>query len=125
MSVDVTALIQSWKKEPEFVRRVVGMVFSHHGLVRGTRRSDAKGVTRLVATPAQERIESLRREYEQYPGIYRIAVEAYGGSLEPADPLPCLVVAGDIREHVKPVLAELLDRIKAEGVKKEESVVAE
>jgi hypothetical protein len=36
-----------------------------------------------------------------------------------------LVVAGDIREHVKPVLAELLDRIKAEGVKKEESVVAE
>jgi len=122
--MDVTALIQTWKQEPEFVRRV-GMVLSHHGLVRGTRRSDGKGVTRLVATPDQEHIESLRREYEQYPGIYRIAVEAYGGSLEPGDPLLCLVVAGDIREHVKPVLAELLDRIKAEGVKKEESVVAE
>lgn len=122
--MDVAALIQSWKKEPEFVRRV-GMVLSHHGMVRGTRRSDGKSVTRLVVTPDQERIEALRCEYEQYPGIYRIAVDAHEGSLEPGDPLLELVVAGDIREHVKPVLAELLDRIKAEGVKKEESVVAE
>lgn len=33
------------------------------------------------------------------------------------DPL-FIIVAGDVRENVKPVLAKLLDRIKAEAVTK-------
>ncbi len=32
-----------------------------------------------------------------------------------------LIVAGDIRENVKPVLSALLDRIKSEAVKKTEN----
>jgi len=35
----------------------------------------------------------------------------------------CIVVAGDLREHIKPVLSELLDRIKAEAVCKREITV--
>ena len=42
------------------------------------------------------------------------------GLLKPGDDLLFLVVAGDIREHVKATFAELLDRIKAEAVIKQE-----
>jgi len=79
----------------------------------------------LIVTPDYSRIEELRKEFEQHPGIYKIAVEAFGGTLKPGDALLNLVVAGDIREHVKPVLSTLLDKIKAEAVVKEEISVAE
>ena len=36
------------------------------------------------------------------------------------DDLLFLIVAGDIRENVKPALGELLDRIKSEAVTKQE-----
>ena len=45
------------------------------------------------------------------------------GRLKPGDDLLFIIVAGDIRENVKPVLAELLDRIKAEAVTKSETKV--
>jgi len=56
------------------------------------------------------------------PGIYKILVEAKSGRLKPGDDLLFMVVAGDIRENVKPVLAELLDRVKAEAVNKSEKM---
>ncbi|MFA6687564.1 MAG: molybdenum cofactor biosynthesis protein MoaE [Desulfuromonas sp.] len=113
------ALIQEWKQGPDFVKHV-GMVLSHHGLVRGTTRVGGAPVECVRVTPDNARIEALRCEFERRPGIYRIAAKACEGCLYPGDNLLYLVVAGDIREHVKPVLAELLDRIKAEAVQKEE-----
>ena len=65
-------------------------------------------------------MEQLRQEYLQRPGIYEIVIEARSGRFQPGDDLLFLLVAGDLREHVKPVLAELLDRIKAEAVGKRE-----
>jgi molybdopterin synthase catalytic subunit len=47
-------------------------------------------------------------------------VEAKSGRLKPGDDLLFIIVAGDIRENVKPVLSDLLDRIKSEAVKKTE-----
>ena len=41
-------------------------------------------------------------------------------SNQPGDDLLFILVAGDVREHIKPVLAELLDRVKAEAVTKKE-----
>ncbi len=111
--------INTWKKDPEFVKRV-GMILCHNGIVRGTTREGGKPVTRVRVTPDQEKIAALRAEYEQAPGIYRVAVEAHGGELNPGDDLLFILVAGDIRENVKATLAELLDRIKSEAVKKEE-----
>jgi molybdopterin synthase catalytic subunit len=49
-----------------------------------------------------------------------VLVEAKSGTLQPGDALLFIVVVGDIRENVKPVLAELLDRIKSEAVSKTE-----
>ena len=52
--------------------------------------------------------------------IFAIVAQAEEGLLKPGDDLLFLVVAGDIREHVKATFAELLDRIKAEAVIKQE-----
>ena len=117
--MDIQKQIDTWKQDPEFVKRV-GMILCHNGIVRGTTRTGAQPVAAVRVTPDQTRIEALRAEYEQAPGIYRVAVEAHGGELIPGDDLLYILVAGDIRENVKAVLAELLDRIKAEAVHKEE-----
>jgi molybdopterin synthase catalytic subunit len=117
--MDITAAIAAMKREPGFARNV-GMVLVHNGVVRGWSRADGAAVSAVEVTPDPARVEALRREYEGRPGIWRILVEAHGGRLVPGDDLLFILVAGDIREHVKPVLAELLDRLKAEAISKVE-----
>lgn len=107
------------KKDPEFSRNV-GMVLVHNGVVRSWSREDRAAVSRIEVRANSEKIESLRREYEGKPGIYKILVEARSGILAPGDDLLFIIVAGDLRENVKPVLSELLDRIKSEAVTKRE-----
>ena len=65
-------------------------------------------------------LDAICRELEQQPGIFCIHAEAVEGELKPGDDVLFLVVAGDIREHVKATFSELLDRIKAEAVIKQE-----
>lgn len=74
----------------------------------------------LEVTPDQTVIDALVREYSSRPGIFRIVVEAWAGRFQPGDDLLFIIVAGDVRQHVNPVLAEILERIKAEGVRKRE-----
>ena len=105
------------KKDPEFSRNV-GMVLVHNGIVRSWSREDRTPVALLDVQADLDKIESLRREYEAKPGIYKILVEAKSGRFSPGDDLLFIIVAGDIRENVKPVLAELLDRIKSEAMTK-------
>ncbi len=117
--MDITQAIQKMKQEPGFAEHV-GMILVHNGVVRAWSRKDRTGVSMVEVSPDLNRIEELRREYEKKPGIFKVLVEARQGSLTPGDDLLFIVVAGDIRENVKPVLAELLDRIKAEAVVKTE-----
>ncbi|MEW5773449.1 MAG: molybdenum cofactor biosynthesis protein MoaE [Thermodesulfobacteriota bacterium] len=118
--MDISATIAELKKDPEFAARV-GMVLVHNGIVRGTSRKDGRAVTCVDVSPDRARISELCREYEARPGIYRVLAEAASGRLNVGDDLLFIVVAGDFRENVKPVLAELLDRIKAEAVVKQET----
>jgi len=117
--MDITRTLAQLKKDPGFAKNV-GMVLIHNGIVRAWSRQDGSPVSSIDVTPDHERIEALRREYEQKPGIYEVIVEAKSGTLKPGDDLLFIIVAGDIRENVKPVLAELLDRIKSEAVMKTE-----
>ena len=121
--MDISRTIAELKQDPGFAENV-GMVLVHNGTVRAWSRKDRETCTSLKVTPNRQRIEELRKEYEQKPGIYRIVVEALEGEFAPGDDLLFIIVAGDIRENVKPVLAELLDRIKAEAVSKEEIKVS-
>lgn len=117
--MDITRTIADLKKEPGFADNV-GMILVHNGVVRGWSRDDGKNVSAVEVAVNEEKVESLRREYEGRPGIYKILIDFRSGTLRPGDDLLFILVAGDIRENVKPILSELLDRVKAEAVRKTE-----
>ena len=117
--MDISKTISELKARPDFAEHV-GMLLIHNGTVRSWSRKDHAAVKNLEVVPDRQKIMALRDEYVQCEGIYEILIEANEGVLAPGDDLLFIVVAGDIREHVKPVLAELLERIKAEAVSKRE-----
>jgi molybdopterin synthase catalytic subunit len=117
--MDISKTIAGLKTRADFSDKV-GMILVHNGTVRGWSRNDRATVGSLSVKVDLGQTEALRQEFLQYPGIYDIVVEAHEGLLQPGDDLLFIVVAGDIREHVKPVLSDLLERIKSEAVSKEE-----
>ena len=117
--MDITKAIAELKKEPGFAENV-GMMLVHNGVVRAWSRGDKKTVTSVNVKPDRAKMEAIRKEMEKREGIFRILVDANEGELMPGDDLLFLVVAGDIRENVKAVFSELLDRVKSEAVVKVE-----
>ncbi len=107
------------KKTPGFEDNV-GMILIHNGVVRSWSRNDRSTVTTLEVTPDIEKIERLRQEYLKREGIFDIIIKANSGTFKPGEDLLFIIVAGDIREKIKPVLAELLDRVKSEAISKKE-----
>jgi len=122
--MDISQVIQELKKESGF-KDNVGMVLVHNGVVRGRPRHGETTVTGLEVAPDEAVIEKLRRKHEQRPGIFRIVVQAEKGRFEPGDDLLFIVVAGDIRENVHPVLADLLNDIKSQAMHKTEFTAQE
>lgn len=119
--MDISKTIAELKKRPDFNDNV-GMMLIHNGTVRNWSRKDRRRVTALETTVDEQLVEQLRQEYKQYPGIYEILIETHSGRFQPGDDLLFILVAGDLREHIKPVLSELLDRVKAEAVSKREVI---
>jgi len=91
-------------------------------VVRNWSREDHSNVKGLETKVDHELIEKIRQKYLKKPGIYEIIIETDSGSFQPGDDLLFIIVAGDLREHIKPVLSELLDRVKAEAVSKKEII---
>ena len=120
--MDISKKIAAMKQDPAFAENV-GMVLIHNGTVRGWSRADHSPVSRIEVAADKDKVEQIRREIEQMEGIFKVVVEAHSGSMQPGDDLLFLIVAGDIRENVKPALALLLDRIKAEAISKNEICV--
>ncbi len=118
--MDISKTIAAMKQDPEFAENV-GMVLIHNGTVRGWSRGDHSPVSKIEVTADEDKVEQIRTQIEQMEGIFRVVVEAHSGVMQPGDDLLFLIVAGDIRENVKPSLALLLDRIKAEAISKKES----
>lgn len=117
--MDISKRIAELKQEPGFAENV-GMVLAHNGVVRAWSRQDGASVGRVAVLVDQDKAEAIRREIESRPGIFRAVVEARSGEFKPGDDLLFLVVAGDLRENVKPALSDLLDRIKSEAITKQE-----
>lgn len=117
--MNLTNAIAELKKEPGFTENV-GMILIHNGVVRGWSRKDKNTVTAVEVHPDHDKIKALCAEFEKRPGIWRARAQANEGQLVPGDDLLFIIVAGDIRENVKPALADLLDRIKSEAVHKKE-----
>jgi molybdopterin synthase catalytic subunit len=117
--MDISKTIAELKSRPDFSQNV-GMLLIHNGTVRSWSRKDRSAVQSIEVLPDHHKIEALRDEFLQHEGVYEIIIEANEGMLLPGDDLLFIIVAGDIRENVKPVLAELLDRVKSEAVRKRE-----
>ncbi|MCM0756326.1 molybdenum cofactor biosynthesis protein MoaE [Desulfovibrio aminophilus] len=117
--MDISAAIAKLKTEPGFTENV-GMILVHNGVVRGWSRANRENVVAVDITSDEERMNALCEEIQKRPGIFRVLAECRSGLLKPGDDVLFLIVAGDIRENVKPALADLLDRIKAEAVTKRE-----
>lgn len=119
--MDISKTIAELKKRPDFNENV-GMILVHNGTVRAWSRHNRQAVLALETSVDEAKIAQLRREYLVWPGIYEILIEAQSGCFAPGDDLLFILVAGDIRENIKPVLATLLDRIKAEAICKKETL---
>jgi len=117
--MDISQTITELKKRPDFTDHV-GMILIHNGTVRNWSRRDHGRVTALETKVDEALVEKLRQEYKQKPGIYEIIIETRSGRFQPGDDLLFIIVAGDLRENIKPVLSELLDRVKAEAISKKE-----
>ncbi len=117
--MDVSKAIQELKNKPGFQDNV-GMILIHNGVVRNWSRGDKKTVKELKVTPDYEIIEKIRQEFLNAPGIFDIVIKANAGVFKPGDDLLFIIVAGDIRENIKPVLSDLLDRVKSEAMTKKE-----
>ncbi len=115
----ITKELEKLKKEPGFADNV-GMILIHNGVVRGWSRQNKETVIAIEITPDHEKIAALAKEFESWPGIFRVKAHAYEGKMVPGDDVLFLIVAGDIRENVKSALSGLLDRVKAEAVSKKE-----
>lgn len=117
--MDISKTIEELKATPGFADNV-GMMLIHNGVVRGWSRKETGTVETVEISVDAARVEAVRQEIEQRPGIFRVVVEYREGALQPGDDVLFLIVAGDIRENVIPALSDLLNRVKAEAVSKKE-----
>jgi molybdopterin synthase catalytic subunit len=115
--MQLTALIDRIKSYPDYAK--VGMILCHNGVVRGTSR-DGRPVSGLTVTVDREALDSILAEQKQRPGIVDILVEIREGSLKVGDDVMVIVVAGDLRDHVIPVLEDTLNAIKKRVTRKTE-----
>jgi molybdopterin synthase catalytic subunit len=115
--MDINALIDKIKSREDYSK--VGMILCHNGVVRGSSR-DGSPVSRVDVKADLDVINAIVAEQKKRPGIIEILVEVNEGELSVGDDLLTIVVAGDIRDNVIPVLTDTLNAVKAGGTKKKE-----
>ena len=119
--MNITDMVNKVKRHPDFDR--VGMVLCHNGVVRKTTASGDKTVESLVVTADHEKLARVVARHKQMPGIIEILAEmaADGKKLAVGEDIMLLVVAGDVRTNVIPVMTSLIDEIKATVTAKTET----
>lgn len=118
--MQLTGLIDRIKSHPDYAK--VGMILCHNGVVRGTSR-DGRPVSGVTVSVDHEALDDILAEQKQRPGIVDILVEIRGGSLKVGDDVMFIVVAGDLRDHVIPVLEDTLNAIKKRVTRKTEHFI--
>jgi molybdopterin synthase catalytic subunit len=89
----------------------VGMILCHNGIVRGTSR-DGRKVSGVAVSADRKKLQDIIAEMKSRPGILEILIHVNEGELKVGDDLLLISVAGDIREHVIPVLTDTLNTVK-------------
>ncbi len=107
-------------KESAGFKENVGMILIHNGVVRSWSRKEKGEIKKLKVSSDKEKIDRIAEDYSRRPGIFKVLIHANDGEFKPGEDLLYIIVAGDVRENVKPVLSEVLDRVKKEAIFKEE-----
>jgi len=116
--MDISAMMAQVRKHPDFDK--IGMILCHNGIVRATSR-EGKPVTGLRVQVDYDRLQDVISTHKQCEGILEILVEiADEKDLAVGDDVMFLLVAGDIRDRVIPVLHDTLNDIKSTVTKKTE-----
>jgi molybdopterin synthase catalytic subunit len=115
--INITAMINRIKRQPRYPE--VGMIACHNGVVRGT-SCNRQPVSAIEVTADRNRLKEVLAGYKQQPGIVDIIVEIREGRLRVGEDIMAVVVAGNTRENVFPVLQEVVDAIKREVASKTE-----
>ena len=118
--MEITTLIQKIKAHPQSAK--VGMMLCHVGIVRGA-SLNGRPVSGLDLTVDHQALESILAEQKKRPGIVEILVQIQEGSLKVGDEIMLIVVGGDLRDHVIPVLADTLNAIKKRVTHKTEHFI--
>jgi len=115
--MNIQDMIEKVKSHPQADK--IGMITSHLGIVRGHSR-DGKTVLAVQVAYERKQIDKIINEMKGKTGIIEVLVQVNDGRVELGDELLAVVVAGDLREHVFPVLIETVNRIKASACRKME-----
>ena len=108
--MNIQEMIEQLKRHPDFHK--AGMILCHNGVVRATSR-DGAPVHELTVKADRERLDEIIAAMKQRPGIIDILAEVREGTMYPGDDVMLIAVAGDIREHVFPVLQDMVNMIKS------------
>ncbi|MCE5334673.1 MAG: molybdenum cofactor biosynthesis protein MoaE [Desulfobacteraceae bacterium] len=113
-------LVEKIKREVDFLK--VGMIVCHNGVARGTSR--AGELTEYLDIDVDREVwDKILVEMRSEPGIAAVEAFLFTGRRRVGDDVMFIVVAGDIRENVLPVLEKTLNRLKKEAVKKSEKLI--
>lgn len=112
-------LVEKVKKEMDPAK--VGMIVCHNGVVRGTSRAGETAEFLDIEVDA-EAWERILREMRSEPGIAAVEAHLFTGRRHIGEDVMFVVVAGDIRENVFPILERTVNRLKKEAVRKKEKI---
>ncbi|MBN2254491.1 MAG: molybdenum cofactor biosynthesis protein MoaE [Deltaproteobacteria bacterium] len=115
--MNIQEMIDQLKKHPDFHQ--AGMILCHNGVVRATSR-DGAPVSELTVNADKKRLDEIVAAMKERPGIVDILAEVRDGTLSPGDDVMLIAVAGDIREHVFPVLQDMVNMLKRDVTHKTE-----
>ncbi len=115
--MDLNKMIQALKGHPEYPK--MGMIASHLGIVRETSLKGEK-VKGIVIRFDHNSLEKIAFESKKIEGIFEVLINTSEGHLDVGDDIMAVVVGGDTREHVFPVLMDTVNRIKEEATEKKE-----
>jgi len=113
-------LVDRIKRETDPSR--VGMIVCHNGVVRATTRQ-GDPAEYLDIDVKQEAWNGVLTEMRARPGIAAVEAHLFTGRRLVGQDVMLVVVAGDIRENVFPVLEETVNRLKREAVLKREKII--
>ncbi|MEN8223019.1 MAG: molybdenum cofactor biosynthesis protein MoaE [Acidobacteriota bacterium] len=116
--MNLQEMLSRLKNHPDY--HDSGMILIHNGVVRNHSR-DGRKVESLSIKVDHGKIERIIEKNKKKKGIIEILIDIKEGTdLKVGEDLMYLLVMGDIRDNIIPVLKETLDEIKETAALKQE-----